>query len=42
MQSIQKGTWEVALGTTTSLTGAIQIQALDYWDEQILDNGFSE
>jgi len=39
MQSIQKGTWDLALNTTTSLTGAIQVQNPEYWDEPILDNG---
>jgi len=40
MQSIQKGTWDLALNTTTSLTGAIQVQSPEYWDEPTLDNGF--
>ncbi|MCP4121471.1 MAG: ABC transporter permease [Bacteroidetes bacterium] len=39
MQSIQNGTWDLALNTTTSLTGAIQVQNPEYWDEPILDNG---
>jgi ABC-type lipoprotein release transport system permease subunit len=40
MQSIQQGMWEKMLNTTMSFTGYIQIQAIDFWDQQILDNGF--
>lgn len=38
MQSMQYGMWEKALSTVTSLTGHLQVQAKDFWDEQILDN----
>ncbi|NNE56290.1 MAG: ABC transporter permease, partial [Flavobacteriales bacterium] len=39
MNSVQQGMWEHNIAITTSLSGYIQIQSPDFWDEQILDNG---
>ena len=39
MISLQTGMWERNIQATTSLTGYIQVQSPDFWDEQTLDNG---
>lgn len=39
MQSLQQGIWEKSLSATMSLSGYIQVQVPEFWDEPILDNG---